>query len=86
MGDKGDNIIGINSVGPKRAQELIFNFGGVFDIIQNIPIPGKYKYLQEVNKSKDLLELNMQLVDLLTYCEVAIGEANLPEIDKVFNG
>jgi len=86
MGDTGDNIIGVNSVGPKRAQELIHNFGGVFDIIENIPIPGKYKYLQEVNKSKDLLELNMQLVDLLTYCEVAIGEANLPEIDKVFNG
>lgn len=86
MGDPGDNIIGINSVGPKRAIALIREYGGSFDILEALPLAGKYKYIQEVNKARDKIELNMQLVDLLTYCEEAIGVSNLVKINEVFNG
>ena len=86
MGDPGDNIIGIESVGPKRALALIREYGGSFDIIEALPLAGKYKYIQQVNKAAEKIELNMQLVDLLTYCEDAIGVANLCKINEVFNG
>lgn len=83
MGDSGDNIKGVPGIGPKRALQLLDDYGSLYDIIEAIPLPGKQKFIQELNKSKELLELNMQLVDLLTYCEDALGEAVCQEIDKV---
>ena len=82
MGDSGDNIIGVPGVGPKRAQSLIEEYGSVFDIIQAIPLPGKYKYIAAINDSADLLELNHKLVDIETFCDEAIGEANIRNINE----
>jgi len=82
MGDSGDNIIGVPGVGPKRAQSLIEEYGSVFDIIQAIPLPGKYKYIAAINDSADLLELNHKLVDIETFCDEAIGEANIKDINE----
>lgn len=87
MGDSGDNIKGVPGIGPKRGLQLIQQYGSIFDIIESMPIPGKQKFIQELNKSKDLLELNMQLVDILTYCEDAINfdnQANTAKIDALF--
>jgi 5'-3' exonuclease len=87
MGDSGDNIKGVQGIGPKRGLELINKYGTVYDIIDQIPISGKQKYIQALNDSKDLLELNMQLVDILTYCEDAINwdnQANTAKIDALF--
>jgi len=82
MGDSGDNVFGVPGIGPKRATSLVAEYGSCYDIAANIPIAGKYKYIQELNKCKDLLLLNYQLMDLVTYCAEAIGESNCQEIDQ----
>jgi 5'-3' exonuclease len=82
MGDSGDNVLGVPGIGPKRAVALVSEYGSCYDIAANIPLSGKYKYIQELNKCKDLLLLNYQLMDLVTYCADAIGEANLQTIDE----
>ena len=87
MGDSGDNIKGIPGIGPKRGLEIITKYGNIYDIIDAIPIPGKQKYIQALNEAAQLLELNMQLVDILTYCEDAINwdnQANTAKIDALF--
>lgn len=83
MGDVGDNIKGVEGIGPKRAAELLRQYyGSIFDIIAALPIPSKYKYIQSLNQCKDLLLLNYQLMDLLEHCEEAIGKENLIQINK----
>lgn len=82
MGDSGDNVLGVPGIGPKRAVALVSEYGSCYDIAANIPLGGKYKYIQELNKCKNLLLLNYQLMDLVTYCADAIGEANIKTIDE----
>lgn len=82
MGDSGDNVLGVPGIGPKRAVALVNEYGSCYDIVANIPLSGKYKYIQELNKCKDVLLLNYQLMDLVTYCHEAIGESNCQEIDQ----
>lgn len=82
MGDTGDNVIGVKGIGPKRAAELVKEYGSALDIAASIPIASKYKYIQELNKSKDTIMLNYQLMDLVTFCEEALGE-HTKDIDKV---
>lgn len=81
-GDSGDNVFGVPGIGPKRAQSLVSEYGSTWDIIANIPISGKYKYIQELNQCKDLLMLNYQLMDLVTHCEEAIGQDNIATINE----
>lgn len=81
MGDSGDNVLGVPGIGPKRAVALVSEYGSCYDIAANIPLPGKYKYIQELNKCKDLILLNYQLMDLVTYCQEAIGDNNIETID-----
>lgn len=83
MGDTGDNVLGVPGIGPKRAQSLVSEYGSCYDIAANIPLAGKYKYIQELNKCRDLLLLNYQLMDLVTYCADAIGTQNCQEIDQI---
>jgi DNA polymerase-1 len=83
MGDSGDNVFGVPSIGPKRAHGLVEEYGSTWDIIASIPVNGKYKYIQELNKSKDQLILNYQLMDLITHCAEAVGEVNCKEIDTI---
>ena len=83
MGDAGDNVFGVPSIGPKRAHGLVEEYGSTWDIIASIPVNGKYKYIQELNKSKDQLILNYQLMDLITHCAEAVGEVNCKEIDTI---
>jgi len=81
-GDTGDNVAGVPGIGPKRAAALVNEYGSTYDIIASIPIAGKYKYIQELNKCKDTLMLNYQLMDLVTHCEEAIGTDNIATIDE----
>jgi 5'-3' exonuclease len=81
-GDSGDNVAGVPGIGPKRAVSLVAEYGSTYDIIASIPLPGKYKYIQELNQCRDLLLLNYQLMDLVTHCREAIGETNLNQIDQ----
>ena len=75
-GDKGDNVPGVPGVGPKRAVQLIEQYGTVFDIYDACPLEGRYKYIQAVNENAEQLLTNVELMDLVTYCEDAIGEEN----------
>ena len=76
-GDTGDNIPGIAGVGPKRAAQLIEQYGDLFDIYNACPIDSRYKYIQSLNDSADILLLNAELMDLESYCEQALLEANM---------
>lgn len=77
MGDSGDNIIGVDGIGPKRGTDLINQHGSIFDLLDSMPLAGKQKFIKALNDSKNTIELNIQLVDILTYCEDAIGQENL---------
>ena len=85
-GDKGDNVPGVPGVGPKRAVQLMEQYGSVFDIYDACPLEGKYKYIQAVNKNAEQLLTNVELMDLNTYSEDAIGEDNGKVIKRTLEG
>jgi 5'-3' exonuclease len=82
QGDAGDNIKGIEGIGPKRATTLLEQYDDIFSIIDLLPLPGKQKFIQNLNASGKVLELNLKLMDLPTYCEEAIGEDNIQDIKR----
>jgi DNA polymerase-1 len=82
VGDKGDNVAGITGIGPKRAASLIKNLGSAYDIYDRLPIDSKYKHIEELNANGQVLLTNYELMDLLTYCDDAIGTDNMSEIDR----
>ena len=82
MGDSGDNVIGVAGVGPKRAQQLVEEYGTALDIVASLPLPGKQKFIQALNDSGDLIMLNYQLMDLQSYCRDALGLDNIKTIDS----
>lgn len=87
MGDSGDNVPGVPGIGPKRAISLVKEFGSTYDIAASIPISSKYKYIKALNEfGADSLLLNYRLMDLVSYCEEAIGERNCKTIDNVLEG
>ncbi len=81
-GDSGDNVAGIPGVGPKRAISLIETYGSAFDVYDAVPIAGKYKYIQNVNEHADRILTNYKLMDLVTYCDDAIGADNVSAIKE----
>ncbi|MAJ58196.1 MAG: hypothetical protein CMI74_09085 [Candidatus Pelagibacter sp.] len=81
-GDKGDNVPGVPGVGPKRAVQLMEQYGSIFDIYDACPLEGKYKYIQAVNENAEQLLQNVELMDLITYNEDAIGQENIKVIDN----
>ena len=85
-GDKGDNVPGIPGIGPKRAQQLIEQYGNAFSIYEATPINSKYKYIQTLNENADQILTNYELMDLITFCDDAIGKANIADIESTING
>ena len=86
MGDAGDNVLGVPGIGPKRAIQLVQEYGDTFGIISSLPIFSKYKYIDALNKfGADNLMLNYKLMDLVTYCEDAIGIDNCKQLDKLMD-
>ena len=81
-GDKGDNVPGIPGIGPKRAVQLMEQYGDVFDIYGACPIEGRYKYIESLNENAEQLLINVELMDLITYSETAIGKDNIQVIDE----
>jgi len=71
-GDKGDNIIGIEGIGPKRAQALAKEYGTFENLMRALPIPGKSKFIQNLNAGVDKLIENEKLINLHSYHEQAI--------------
>lgn len=82
-GDSGDNIPGVPGIGPKKAQSLVSEYGTTYDIIANLPIASKYKYIQNLNDfGAEQLMLNYKLMDLMEFCDEALGETNCETIDQ----
>jgi len=82
QGDKGDNVPGITGIGPKRAKDLIDQFGSAMDIYDATPISGSYKYIEALNQNADQILKNYELMDLITYCDEAIGVDNIVDIEE----
>ena len=82
-GDSGDNVVGVPGIGPKRAIGLVNDYGSTYDIIASIPLSGRYKYIEALNQCKDQLALNYKLMDLVTFCDEAIGVQNCEQIDNL---
>ena len=83
MGDSGDNIPGVLGIGPKKAQTLVKEYGTCYDIIANMPIASRYKYIANLNDfgAAQLLN-NYKLMDLLEFCDEALGEHNCEIIER----
>ena len=84
-GDKGDNVPGIPGIGPKRAQTLIEEYGTALDLYDALPISGKYKYIQALNENAEQLIQNYELMDLISFCDDAIGSENIKDIEAKLN-
>ena len=84
-GDKGDNVPGIPGIGPKRALGLIREFGDALNIYDACPIPGKYKYIESLNENFEQIVQNYELMDLISYCDEAIGVENVSAIKEIMN-
>lgn len=84
-GDKGDNVAGIPGIGPKRAEQLIHEYGDAMDIYNILPINSKYKYIQALNENAETLLVNYELMDLISYCDDAIGADNVADIGRRMN-
>ena len=84
QGDDGDYVPGVFKIGPKTAHKLVQQYGTALDIADAIPLPGKYVYIKNLNKfGADALRRNYQLMDLISFCDEAIGSENLKEIERV---
>ena len=81
-GDAGDNVPGIPGIGPKRAAALIEQYGSALDIHDALPLPGKQKFIQALNDSAGLIPLNYELMDLVSFCQEAIGRDNINDIGR----
>jgi len=82
MGDTGDNVRGVEGIGPKRAQQLVEEWGSALDIVANLPIQSRLKYIKTLNEQGDRILLNYKLMDLITYCGDALG-TNTKQIDNI---
>jgi 5'-3' exonuclease len=71
-GDKSDNIIGIEGIGPKRAQALAKEYNDFDTLLQALPLKGKSKYITNLNAGKDTLIRNEKLINLKRYSVDAI--------------
>lgn len=71
-GDSGDNISGIDGIGPKRAQALAREYKTLDKLLAALPIKGKSKYIQNLNAGSDILNKNEKLINLKRYNEEAI--------------
>jgi len=72
MGDKSDNIQGINGIGTKSARQLIQKFGSIENLYQNISqLPVKTQKLLAENQP--LVYQNKQLITLKKNLVLPIG-------------
>lgn len=73
QGQTKDSIPGVKGIGVKKAYNILRQYGDTLDIVDQLPLPGKQKFIQELNASGEMLEMNLRLMDILTFCEAAIN-------------
>jgi 5'-3' exonuclease len=74
-GDKSDNILGVEGIGPKRAQQLAKEYTTLDKLLKALPLKGKAKYISNLNASKEKLVINEQLISLKKYNQKVIDYA-----------
>lgn len=85
-GDSGDNVPGVPKIGPKTAAKLAEQYGSALDIADAIPLPGKYVYIKNLNEfGAENIRRNYYLMDLISFCDEAIGKENIKEIKSVLS-
>lgn len=72
-GDTGDNILGIDGIGPKRAQTLAKQYKTLDNLLKVLPIKSKAQYINNLNKGKEVLIRNEQLINLKRYNKEAVN-------------
>lgn len=86
LGDKGDNVPGFPGVGPKKAESLVKAYGDAYSVYDATPIDSHYKFIQAINQNAEQILKNYELMDLITYCDEAIGSDNITDIEgKMLN-
>ena len=83
QGDTGDNLPGVPGVGPKRAVSILKDYGSIMDVYDNIPLPGKQKFIENLNNSKEIILRNLELMDIYSNCEEAIAAVNPLLLNKI---
>ena len=86
QGDSGDNVPGVVGIGDKRATALVNKYGDALNIYDILPLSGTQKFIKNLNNFGDQIIINYKLMDLVSYCEDAIGDKNTAIIDGVMNG
>ena len=72
-GDKGDNIIGIEGIGPKRAQTLARDYKTLDKLLAALPIKSKAQYIANLNAGRERLIRNETLINLKGNNQIAIN-------------
>lgn len=79
-GDTGDNIKGIDGIGPKRAADLVKEYKTLDNLISSLPIKGKAKYIQNLNAGTETLLRNERLINLLSYGSEVINSVEKKDL------
>jgi len=64
QGDKSDNINGIEGIGEKRGDDLAKTYKTIGNLFKQLPLPGKTKYIKNLNSGVEILKRNEQLINL----------------------
>jgi 5'-3' exonuclease len=64
QGDKSDNINGIEGIGEKRGDDLAKTYKTIGNLLKQLPLPGKTKYIKNLNSGVEILKRNEQLINL----------------------
>ena len=88
MGDKVDNIPGVQGVGEKTALSLLQNLGGIeiiynsLDKVESLPVRGAKTLASKLKSSRELANLSYKLATIKTDVELPLN-ANLLANEKV---
>lgn len=73
-GDSGDNVPGVDGIGPVRAKGLMDKYGDIDNLIANLPLKGTAQYIKNLNAFKDTFPMTRKLMDLNSFCHEAVLE------------
>ena len=79
-GDSGDGISGVEGIGPKRSIALIKEYKTIDNLIANLPLSGKSKYIQNLNQSVGTLQRNEKLINLVDYTDDVISSVEKQDL------
>ncbi len=87
IGDKSDNIPGVQGIGPKTAAELINRFGTLEELLERSEEITQEKRREMIKSGKDLARLSYELLGLKTDLEIDTNDLSwsLPNRNELVN-